>query len=116
MTSNMLSENGSVWTAIFEREYFEETRLISSQRKFLNFRKIVFPLIETTITLKGIRKIDNFRLDDDFDYMFNDVSYDEKGNVYRFLFCENYSFEMGFDNLPSGNMKDMETIDKKGSF
>ncbi len=116
MTSNNLAEDGSAWTATFEREYFEDKSLINSHRRFLIFRKIVFPLIETTLTISGIRKINNFRPDDDFDYMFNEVSYDEKSNVYRFLFCENYSFEMEFDNLPSGNMKDMETIDKQGSF
>lgn len=112
----MLSEDGCVWTATFEREYFEDASLINSQRKLLIFRKIVLPLIRTTLTLRGIMRINDFRPADDFDYMFNEVNYDDKRNVYKFFFCEYYSFEIGFDNLPSGDMKDMEIIDKQGSF
>ena len=107
-------ENNGIWKAIFEREYFENSKTMQTEQKFLFLTKVTFPLAQSELSLGGIKtyKIENrsnIRI-----YSFNECQV--KKNIYKFLFNEDMEITITFEDKPKGSLVDQELLDKKGSY
>jgi hypothetical protein len=107
-------ENNGIWKAIFEREYFENSKTMQTEQKFLFLTKVTFPLAKSELSLGGIKtyKIEdrsNIRI-----YSFNECQV--KKHIYKFLFNEDMEITITFQDKPKGSLVDQELLDKKGSY
>lgn len=102
-----------VWQARFEREFFEDPDAMTHERKLLFFTKTTFPIAETELTLKGLKR---YRIEDKAHigiFMFNECQI--KGDVATLLFCENMRMILEFESGPHGRLVDLRLLEKTGS-
>ncbi len=107
-------EINGVWTAVFEREFFENTKLMNFERKLLFFHKVTFPMVKTEFTLERIK---TYKIEDKSNiqiYSFNECQV--KNNIYKLLFNEDMAITFTFNGMPKGGLTDQELLDKKGSY
>ena len=107
-------ENAGTWRAIFEREFFEDTQLMSYEPKLLFFHKVTFPMVISEFTLEGIK---TYKIEDRSKiqiYSFNECRV--KNNIYTFFFNEGMEINITFKDIPKGKLIDQELLDKKGSY
>lgn len=107
-------EDTGIWKAIFEREFFEDEKMMTSEPRFLFFNKVSFPMVKSEFILEGIK---TYKIEDKSNiqiYSFNECQV--KDNIYRFYFNENMEIIFTFNDTPKGNLTDKELLNKKGSY
>ncbi|MCP3850204.1 MAG: hypothetical protein GY694_08220 [Gammaproteobacteria bacterium] len=108
-----LDEEKGIWEARFEREFFEDPKEMTHERKMFFFVKTTFPLAETELTLTGIK---SYRIEDNSEieiYTFNECQI--KDRVATLVFCEDMKMVLEFYNKPIGKLADQKLLEKTGS-
>jgi hypothetical protein len=106
-------ENNGTWKGIFEREYFEDSKLMELEPRFLFFHKVNFPMAKSELSLQGIKTYKIVGKSNIQIYSFNECEI--KKNIYRFVFNESMEMTFTFKEAPKGNLIDQELLPKKGS-
>ena len=107
------NESG-VWSACFEREFFEDKRLCSLDKDWIVLKKYSFPLCDTFLELRNVKTltcIDKSRIGI---YTFNECVPNDGG--YDFYFCEDMTISLRFAGSPSGIFRDRKLLDTRGAF
>lgn len=105
-------EQNETWCGTFERGFFEEPSLMTRKRRFLIFEKVLFPLVESKLTLSGVKRIDIHDASQIGIYMFNECKLDN--GVATLIFCEDLEMEITFSDKPHGALIDQKALDKQG--
>ncbi len=106
-------ENAGTWRASFEREFFEDSELMTFKPKLLFFHKVSFPMALSDLSLGGIK---TYRIEDKSNiqiYSFNECRI--KNEIYKFYFNEDLELTFTFEDPPKGSLTDQKLLDKKGS-
>jgi len=106
-------ENNGRWKGIFEREYFEDPKLVELEPRFLFFHKVSFPIAKSGLNLEGIKAYKIVDKSNIQIYSFNECEI--KKNVYYFIFNESMEMNFTFKEAPEGNLVDQELLSKRGS-
>ncbi len=102
------------WTISFEREFFENPNLMQTKLCFFILTKHFFPLITSKLTFYNVL---SYQIEDKSHigkYMFNKCQI--KDDIYELSFCEDMRMLLKFKNKPSGELRDLHLLQKKGSF
>ena len=98
----------------FEREYFENESLRTYKPKLLFFQKVFYPLISSEMILESIKSLNIHDTAKIGIFTFNECQV--KQSKYQLQFCENMEISLEFKDKPIGSLKDLELLNKKGSF
>ncbi|MFH1232879.1 MAG: hypothetical protein V1651_03405 [Patescibacteria group bacterium] len=107
------NKNAGTLKVIFEREFFEDPKLITFEPRLLFFRKAIFPIVESELSLAGIK---TYKIEDKSGiqiYSFNECQI--KNKIYELVFNEGVSIILTFDDFPKGNLIDNKFLNKKGN-
>ncbi|MDH4227987.1 MAG: hypothetical protein OEV59_09625 [Deltaproteobacteria bacterium] len=107
------NQNDGTWSAVFEREYFEQEGAVRQDKKFLFFRRYTFPLVECTVVLRNLCDLQVKDKSNIENYMFNEIQKHKDG--YSLVFCEGMEIDLKFNNEPFGRLQDMRVLEKEGS-
>lgn len=113
ISSLKLDENKGIFEARFEREFFEDPKEMTHERKMFFFVKTTFPLAETELTLTGIK---SYRIGDKSEieiYTFNECQM--KDGIATLIFCEDMKMVLEFHSKPLGRLADLRLLEKTGS-
>jgi len=107
-------ENNGMWKAVFERDFFEDPKLMKCEPRFLFFYKVSFPMAKSELLLEGIK---TYEIEDKSNiqiYSFNECQI--KNKTYKFFFNEDMKMTFTFKDNPRGKLTDQKLLDKKGVF
>ncbi len=108
------NNNVGLWKGRFEREFLEDKELITNESKLIIFNKVTVPLIDSELTLKGIK---NYKINDKSKinrYTFNECKI--VNNIVVFKFCEDMDITLIFEDEPRGRLIDFGLLNTKSTF
>jgi len=103
----------SIFKVRFEREFLEDPKVMTHERKLFVFTKTTFPFAEMELTLTGFK---NYRIENNARieiFTFNECHIDHK--IVTLQFCEDMKIILEFDGELRGNLIDLKLLDKMGS-
>ncbi len=95
---------------IFKREFSADPSLIQRKPFFFFFEKVFYPLVESVLTINGVKSVeitDKARIGT---YTFN--KYSNQGDKFTFEFCENMQIDIILESQPHGSMVDQKFLNK----
>jgi len=113
LSTIQMDRTRGVWKARFEREFFEDQKLMTHKRKFFLFTKTTFPLADAELTLRDVKFYqieDNAKIEI---FTFNECQI--KKNIATLYFCENMKMTLAFNDKPKGKLVDLRLLNKTGS-
>jgi hypothetical protein len=100
--------------AVFEREFLEDSELMTFEPKLLLFYKVSFPMAKSELSLEGIATFKIEDKDNIQNYSFNECHIKDK--TCTFFFNEGMRIILVFKSMPRGSLRDLELLNEKGSF
>jgi hypothetical protein len=114
VSSAALDRNVGRWTALFQRECFEDPDLMQAEPRLFIFTKHAFPFVLSELSLCDVASCEIQDRAHIGTYMFNECRLN--GRTYELFFCEDMKIILKFQDKPRGQLCDLNLLEEKGSF